>query len=124
MRDLWRDPWSCLSPQKEQNQETGVSSTDFYEIDVFESMKQSVGALDCFAVQRDRALEIMKNKELDNIAKLTKADKEIKSLIIEVMKQPARAQLDKVSEDESSKSIIKRRMRRRNRQKASFTTES
>ncbi|KAK4855060.1 hypothetical protein QYF36_003569 [Acer negundo] len=38
--------------------------------------------------KRDRALEIMKNKELDNIAKLVKADKEIKSLIAEVMKQP------------------------------------
>ncbi|KAK4849379.1 hypothetical protein QYF36_024178 [Acer negundo] len=91
-------------------------------------MKQSVGALDCFTVQvcESEDLSVLSIEDLDVLMEsledesnkeVDKADKEIKSLTTEVMKQPARVQLDKVTEDELTKSIIKRRKMRSNRQK-------
>ncbi|KAK0587280.1 hypothetical protein LWI29_020376 [Acer saccharum] len=49
--------------------------------------------------QKDRALEIMKNKELENITKLVKAEQEIKSLIADVMKQHAEVKINKTLVD-------------------------
>ncbi|KAK3222564.1 hypothetical protein Dsin_009589 [Dipteronia sinensis] len=51
--------------------------------------------------QRDKALEIMKNKELEHIAKLAKAEQEIKSLATDVKKQPVEVKINKVTKDES-----------------------
>ncbi|KAK2635541.1 hypothetical protein Ddye_030333 [Dipteronia dyeriana] len=45
--------------------------------------------------QRDKALEILKNKELEGIVKLVRAEQEIKSLITEVIKQPTEVKINK-----------------------------